>query len=69
MWFLDTTFTIPSYQYEIRKNRSTTDCLAQFEIHMKAAMSRKEHTKAVFFDLTTAYDIPWKHGLLKKMHT
>ena len=68
MWYLEKTSAITNYQAGFRKNQSTTDCLAQLEIDIETAMSRKEHNFAVFFDLTKAYDITWKHGILKKLH-
>ena len=67
MWFFGTS-AITNYQSGFRKNRSTTDCLAQFKIVMEAAMSRQKHTIAVFFDLTKSYDMTWKHGMLKILH-
>ena len=68
MKFLETTTTKPNYQSEFGQNQSTTNCPVQFEIDIEAAMSRKEHTKAVFFYLTKAYDKTWKHGILEKFH-
>ena len=68
MWYLEKMSAITNYQSGFRKNRSTTDCLAQLEIDIETAMSRKEHTIAIFFDLAKAYDMTWKHGILKKLH-
>ena len=68
MWYLESTSNLTNYQSGFRKQRSTIDCLTQFEIDTEAAMSRKEHTIAVFFDLTKAYDMTWKYGVLKKLH-
>ena len=48
---LETTSAKTIYQSGFRKNRSTTDCLAQFEIDIEAATSWKEHTIAVLFYL------------------
>ena len=31
-------------------------------------MSREEQTIALFFDLAKAYDMTWKHGILKNLH-
>ena len=28
----------------------------------------KQHTIAVFFDVERAYDLTWRHGILKKLH-
>ena len=69
MWFLETTSAITNYQTGFRKNRGTTECLAQYEIDRETAIFRKEHTIAVFFDLAKTYDMTWKHGILKKKIT
>ena len=68
MWFLEKTSAITNYQSGFRKNRSTTDRLAQFEIDIETAISWKQHTIAIFFDLSKAYVITWKHGILKKLY-
>ena len=67
MWFLETKSAKTNDKSGFRKNRSTTDCLAQFKNDIEIAMSRKEHNIAVFFDLAKPYDMTWKHGLLKKI--
>ena len=38
------------------------------ECDFRNAISRREHTLAIFFDLTRAYDTSWKHGILMKLH-
>ena len=68
MWFPEKPSAITNYQIGFRKNQSTTECVAQLEIDIETAMSRKEHTITVFFDLAKVYDMTRKHGILKKMH-
>ena len=55
-------------QSGFRRNLSTTDSLLQFTTHVHGAIARGEHTMTVFFDLAKAYDMAWKHGILKKLH-
>ena len=49
MWFLETTSAIMNHQSGVRKNQSTTDCLAQSEIDVENAMSRKKLTITDFY--------------------
>ena len=68
MWVLESRNLITPEQAGFRKNRSTTDHLVQIETTLKTNLSRKLHTIAVFFDLTKAYDMSWRYGLLKVLH-
>ena len=68
MWFLEKENLINNNQSGFRRNRSTSDCIVQLECDLRNAISRREHTLAIFFDLTKAYDMSWKHGILMKLH-
>ena len=68
MWILEKLKVINPAQSGFRKNRSTTDCLAKFQNDIQGAISRGEHALAVFFDLTKAYDMAWRHGILSELH-
>ena len=68
MWILEKLGVIEPNQSGFRKNRSTTDCLVKFQNDIREAISRREHTIAVFFDLTKAYDMAWRHGILMELH-
>ena len=67
MWFLETNNIICRQQSGFRKNRGTTDNIAQLEQDLNNAISHRSHTIAVFFDLAKAYDSAWRRGILKKL--
>ena len=60
--------SISNYQSDFRKNRSITDSLIHFQCNIEKAIIRGEHTIVVFFDLTKAYDMTWKYGIMKKIY-
>ena len=68
MWYLEKYQFICPTQSGFRRNRSTTDCLVSFTNDVQQAIINGKHTIAVFFDLTKAYDMAWKHGILTKLH-
>ena len=43
------------------------DHLIRFETFIRKASIKKEHLKAVFFDLEKAYDTTWKYGIVKDL--
>ena len=63
MWLLERDQYITPIESSVRSKRSTTDSLVQFECDVKDAIKKGEHTIAVFFDLSKAYDTTWKHGV------
>lgn len=67
VWILEEGNHINDAQSGFRRNRSTTDCLVQFECDIRNAISRRDHTIAVYFDLAKAYDMTWRHGILRKL--
>ena len=68
MWILEKLGVIDPNQSGFRKNRSTIDCLTKFQNDIREAIGRKEHAIAIFFDLTKAYDMAWRHGILMELH-
>ena len=67
VWYLEKEGLIQEHQSGVRRNRSTTDCIVQLECDPRNAISRCEHTIAIFFDLMKAYDMSWKYGILQKL--
>ena len=69
MWYLEQGDYISKTQSGFRQNRSTTDSIVKFETDIRQAITRKEHSVAVFFDLTKAYDMAWRHGIIQKLYS
>ena len=67
MWYLEKEDYLSPFQSGFRRNRSTIDSLVQFENDIRSAISRNEHSIAIFFDLTKAYDMVWKYDVIKKL--
>ena len=67
VWHLETNNLITNAQSGFRHNRSTTDNLAKLENDINIAISNKNHTIVVFFDLQKAYDTAWRFGVIKKL--
>ena len=55
-------------QYGYRKMLSTQDALIRVQRDLQEALTRREHSVCVFFDLKKAYDTTWRFGILKEMH-
>ena len=68
VWFLESNNLIVSVQSGFRRQRSTLDHLVRFETYLREAFIKKQHVVSVFFDLESAYDTTWKHGILKDLH-
>ena len=68
MWFLETEGVIGMEQSGFRGNRSTTDHLTRLELDLRGAISRQQHTLAVFFDIRKAYDTAWRYGVVSQLH-
>lgn len=68
MWYLESNGCISKIQSGFRQNRSTTDHLTALENDLRVAMNQKLHTIAVFFDLTKAYDMAWKYGIVRNLY-
>ena len=68
MWFLEKGNHINITQSGFRKKRSTTDHLIHIETALRQSLADKQHTIAVFFDLTKAYDMAWRYGIIRSLH-
>ena len=64
MWSLESQGLLSEKQCGFRKNHSTLDHLALFEIFIRNAFVKKEQVLTIFFDIEKAYDTTWKHGIL-----
>ena len=67
VWHLEKGEYLSPAQSGFRRGRSTTDCLTQLASDAEEAITSKNHTIAVFFDLEKAYDLAWKHFILQKL--
>ena len=56
------------HQFGYRQGKSTTDNLVMLHNDVMAAFSGKEQLVAIFFDLEKAFNITWRHGILKIIH-
>ena len=68
IWYLEFHNCINLQQSGFHINRSTTDHLTQLQNDLCVLMSRHLHTIVVFFDLTKAYDMAWRYGILKNLY-
>ena len=66
--YLDMHRLILTVQCGCRRKRSTIDHLLRLETVVHRAFAHGEHVVSVFFDLQKAYDMVWKHGIMKDMH-
>lgn len=68
MWYLESNDCIKSIQSGFRDNRSTTDQLVKLEQDLHTAITHRQHTIAVFFDLNKDYDTAWRYGVMKNLY-
>ena len=68
MWYLEQNGQINTVQCGLRKNRHTADALIQFKQDIQAAIARKQHTVAIFFDISKAYNTAWRRGVIQTLH-
>ena len=45
------------------------DHVVKLETSIRKANIQKQHLMAVFFDLEKAYEITWKFGIMKDLHS
>ena len=67
VWLMESRGLISKYQAGFRKGYSTTDHLVYLESKIKQCFENNKHALAVFFDLEKAYDVTWRHGILKRL--
>lgn len=68
MWYLEKHKFLNINQYGFRKQRSTIDHLVGMQIDIQEAMAENKHLVATFLDLTSAFDIAWRYGILKTLY-
>ena len=68
MWYLEKENLIASVQNGFRANKSTTDSIVKLENDIHYALAERQHTVIVYFDLTKAYDMAWRFGVLKSIY-
>ena len=69
MWFLERHRLLADHQMGFRKYRSTTDQLVQLEHKIQTSFAERRHVVALFFDIEKAYDMTWRFGILKALHS
>ncbi|XP_045480951.1 uncharacterized protein LOC123685337 [Harmonia axyridis] len=65
--FLEVNELLTKQQSGFRKHRSTLDNLVQLQTEILDAFANKQELIAVFFDIVKAFDITWRHRILKTL--
>jgi ribonuclease HI len=66
-WFVEKNNILNPAQTGFRKNRGTLDQLIRLHDNANKSINNRGYTLAVFLDMSKAYDLLWKHGLLHKL--
>jgi len=66
--YLEQNNTLSNLQCGGRKKRSTIDHLIALETAIRKAQANNEEIVSIFFDMEKAYDMTWRHGILKNIH-
>lgn len=69
MWVLNTENKLSSFQSGFRKHRSTTDNLVQLENAILDTFAKRHNLVAIFFDIERAFDMTWRYGIMRKIHS
>jgi hypothetical protein len=65
--FINSTDTIPEFQFGFRSNHSTVQQLLRITEHISTSFEKHCHTGAVFVDISKDFDKVWHSGLLFKL--
>lgn len=65
--FMTNTHVIPDTQFGFRPNHSTTHQILRLTEYIAQGFHAKQHTIAIFLDITKAFDKIWHQGLLYKL--
>lgn len=68
VWLLESRNLLNKFQCGSRKHHSTTDAHVSIVTAIQTAFLKRQHLAAVCFDLEKAFDMTWRHGILKKLH-
>lgn len=64
-WYLEKHNLLTACQSAFRKHRSTHDNIIQLESEIHEAFANKQKLLAVFIDIEKAFDITWRHRIIK----
>lgn len=67
VWYLETKNLLCNIQSGFRRGRSTMDHIVMLTTEIQKTFKNREHLIAVFFDLQKAYDMTWRHHILKSL--
>ena len=67
-WFLEKNNKLSKYQSGFRKNHTTYDHIIRLETDIRKGFKHKQHTTAIFLDISRAYDMVYRPTLLFKIH-
>ena len=65
LWYLEKHQLINKFQSGFRKFHSTYDHLINLQTEIQEALANQQHLSAVCLDIEKAYDMVWKHRILK----
>ena len=67
--FADIRNLLTNVQCGCRRDRSTLDHLVRLEKEVYTAFAKNEQIISIFFDIEKAYDMTWRHGIIRDLHT
>ena len=67
--YLENNKMLARIQCGFRRYRATIDHLVRFDTYVRKALAGKLCIMAVFFDLEKAYDMTWRYGTMRDLHT
>ncbi|KAL3277217.1 hypothetical protein HHI36_012567 [Cryptolaemus montrouzieri] len=68
-WFLEINNKLVPGQNGFRRNRATIDNIVNLESEIHEAFSRKQMVLAVFFDIHRAFEMVWKHNIIRSLNS
>jgi hypothetical protein len=68
LWRLESNNFLSKAQNGFRKHRSTLDNIVNLESTIRKAFAQNHKVLCVFFDLEKAFDMTWRHSILKSLN-
>ena len=68
VWYVEHDSILTNKQNGFRNYRTTQNHLIRLKSFIWEGFIKKEHVVSIFFYMEKAYDIPWKHGVLKDLN-
>jgi ribonuclease HI/endonuclease/exonuclease/phosphatase family metal-dependent hydrolase len=68
LWRLESNNLLSKAQNGFRKHRSTLDNIVNLESTIRKAFAQNHKVLCVFFDLEKAFDMTWRHSILKSLN-